>query len=105
MATEIIIDTSDMDTARIVLRHNGSEHEVVSQRKGLSSQVVLPLLSQTLTKHNIKVSDITHIIVATGPGSFTGLRVGIAIANALSYLLHIPVNKLPIGTFASAVYE
>ena len=40
----------------------------------------------------MKLLDITEIEVHTGPGSFTGLRVGIAVATTLGKLLNIPVN-------------
>ena len=48
------------------------------------------------------VEDITEIILAMGPGSFTGLRVGATVANALGYLLDIPVDgkkELAIPTY------
>lgn len=41
------------------------------------------------------LKDITAIEVNTGPGSFTGTRVGVAIANALGFALNIPVNGSP----------
>ncbi len=56
------------------------------------SQVVLPMIKELLAKENKKLEDLTEIEVFEGPGSFTGLRVGAAIANALGYALKIPVN-------------
>ena len=38
-----------------------------------------------------KLSDIDGIVVYKGPGSFTGLRIGISVANALAYGLNIPI--------------
>lgn len=38
-----------------------------------------------------KYSDVTGIIVFKGPGSFTGLRIGITVANALAYAENIPI--------------
>lgn len=37
------------------------------------------------------LTDINGIVVFAGPGSFTGLRIGITVANALSYSLSVPV--------------
>lgn len=55
------------------------------------SQVVLPMIKKLVGKDGLK--KIKEIEVNTGPGSFTGLRVGVAIAQALSYALRIPVNN------------
>lgn len=56
------------------------------------SQQVLTLINQILKKQKKTLNDITEIEVETGPGSFTGLRVGVAVANALAWALGIPVN-------------
>lgn len=56
------------------------------------SQVVLPMVEDMLRRQGATLTDVTEIEVATGPGSFTGLRVGAAIANALGFALKIPVN-------------
>lgn len=37
------------------------------------------------------LQDITGIVVYQGPGSFTGLRIGLSVANALAYALDVPV--------------
>ena len=56
------------------------------------SQIVLPMITELLTQKGKSLNDLTEIEVFTGPGSFTGLRVGVSIANALGYALKIPVN-------------
>ena len=88
----LIIDTSDNKKVKVGIRINGEEdgiHQEVGREK---AQAVLPLLDQLLREHQLKLREITGIEVNTGPGSFTGLRVGISIANALGYALHIPIN-------------
>lgn len=44
-----------------------------------------------LKKVDAQCSDITALIVYRGPGSFTGLRIGVSVANALAAALHVPV--------------
>lgn len=44
-----------------------------------------------LQKQNRELGDLAGIAVFKGPGSFTGLRIGVSVANALAYALHVPV--------------
>lgn len=61
-------------------------------------QNVLGAIVEALNQSNRHVTDITQIEVKPGPGSFTGLRVGHSIANALGFALQIPVNGADIGS-------
>ncbi|MCX6793994.1 MAG: tRNA (adenosine(37)-N6)-threonylcarbamoyltransferase complex dimerization subunit type 1 TsaB [Candidatus Gottesmanbacteria bacterium] len=92
MSVTLFIDTSAINTAHVALEIDGKRYEKVSESKVLKSQMTLPMIEEILAEHKLKISDITAITVATGPGSFTGLRVGATVANALGYLLHVPVN-------------
>lgn len=55
------------------------------------SDQALFVVDAVLQKNKRKVTDITKVIVARGPGSFTAVRTGLLIANTLSTLLRIPV--------------
>lgn len=68
------------------------------------SQQVLSLINQILRKHKKTLKDITEIKVETGPGSFTGLRVGVSVANALAWALKIPINGKSIGELVEPKY-
>jgi len=48
-------------------------------------------IDKFLTENHLGVKDLKAISVYNGPGSYTGVRVGVTIANALSYSLKIPV--------------
>ena len=67
------------------------------RRSEFASQNVLLAIEKLLKKRGVKLSDLTEIRVKTGPGSFTGLKIGVTIANALGYLLGIPVNGREIS--------
>lgn len=69
------------------------------------AQVVLPLIDEVLKSHSLSQRDLTAITVSTGPGSFTGLRVGVSIANTLGQFLQIPINGLPLGKIVEPVYS
>ncbi len=101
----IYIDTSDNKKVIVSLKVQGEEDRVEQDIGPQKSQVVLPLIEELLKKHNLTIRDITHIEVNQGPGSFTGLRVGVSIANALSYSLQIPVNNKPVREIVEPVYE
>jgi tRNA threonylcarbamoyladenosine biosynthesis protein TsaB len=48
-------------------------------------------LEQHLSDNHKTLKDIQAIVVFKGPGSFTGLRIGITVANALAYSLQVPI--------------
>lgn len=52
-------------------------------------------LQKFLKQNKIALKDISKIIVCSGPGSFTGIRVGVSLAQALGYALQIPVIAIP----------
>lgn len=88
----LFIDSSEQNTARVGLEIDGKRFEKTSTSKILKAQMVLPLIEGLLQEHNLAPSQISEIFIHAGPGSFTGLRVGAAIANALRFILHVPVN-------------
>ncbi len=91
----LYIDTSD-NTKTIV----GLDKDRLEKPTGVDkSQQVLSLINQILKKHKKALKEITEIKVETGAGlpagrqgSFTGLRVGVAVANTLGWVLGIPIN-------------
>src|ERR1051325_4319407 len=48
-------------------------------------------LEELLNKSNIQLKDLNGIVFYKGPGSFTGLRIGASVANALAYSYEIPI--------------
>lgn len=51
-------------------------------------------IKELLDAHKKTLQDIEAIVVYEGPGSFTGLRIGISIANALAYSLQVPITAV-----------
>ena len=56
---------------------------------------LLPMIDQVLTDTNTELSQITTIAVSQGPGSFTGVRIGISTAKALAHKHNTPVIAVP----------
>jgi len=62
-----------------------------------------PAVAQMLAKCGWRASQLIALAVAIGPGSFTGLRIGLALAKGMAYVNHIPVLGVPtLDILASA---
>lgn len=63
------------------------------------SERILPIIDQTLAKVCLKIQDIDRIFIVNGPGSFTGTRIGVAVAKTLAWTKQIktyPVSELEV---------
>ena len=56
---------------------------------------VMPQLARMLGQQRVSASDLAVVAVATGPGSFTGLRIGLSIAKGLAVACDIPILGVP----------
>lgn len=101
----LLIDTSNNQKVSVGLRIDEKEYKIEQEVDKSRKQPVLSLLDKILKEHKLELTDFTAIEVNTGPGSFTGVRVGVSVANALSYALKIPVNGKKIGELARPVYS
>ncbi len=70
--------------------------EVVSLTGGTFSAQLVPQIAALLAKHGFSKQDIGGFAVATGPGSFTGLRVGLAAIKALAEVLGKPIAAVSL---------
>ncbi len=55
------------------------------------AETLLSRIDEFLNREHLRINDLGGIAVYSGPGSFTGLRIGHSVANALAYGLHIPI--------------
>lgn len=85
---KLYIDTRNSET--VVVGLDRKHIERLSKRE--KSQVALQLIKELLDVAGKSIRDIEEVEVETGPGSFTGLKVGVSVANALGWSLGIPVN-------------
>src|SRR3981081_3345385 len=65
--------------------------EVVALSGGTFSAQLVPQVAAMLAKHGFSKNDIGGFTVASGPGSFTGLRVGLAAIKGLAQILGKPM--------------
>ena len=101
----LILDTSDNKKIKVGLIINGHKYIQTKKITLNKTQIVLPMIDKILKKHSLKPEDLSKIRINAGPGSFTGLRVGLAIANALSFTLKVPVNGKKIGEIIAPIYK
>ncbi len=99
---DLYIDTAKINQTTIKIIDNGVETHI-KNLEGVGSDTLLPHLTIVFKEFDPK--KIKRIFVNSGPGSFTGTRVGVSIANALSFSLNIPVNNLKNRAYAKVKYE
>jgi tRNA threonylcarbamoyl adenosine modification protein YeaZ len=88
---ELSIDTSS-NNASVALSHKGEPLASLTWKTAQNHTMeLLPNLLCLLQQAKVEISSIEAIIVAKGPGSFNGLRVGISTAKGLSSALNIPL--------------
>lgn len=85
------IDTSSSSLSVAVMDDDLLKGEFTLNHKLTHSEQLMPLLDSLLSHLELKMSDIDLIGVSVGPGSFTGIRIGVAAANAMAMALDIPV--------------
>ncbi len=67
------------------------------------SQKLMPILQNLMNSVEWKVKDVNLIAVAVGPGSFTGIRIGISVAKALAQPFNIPI--FPVSSLEGMCYS
>jgi len=88
----IVAIDSSTDTASLALAKEGRMLAEASWRCGQNHSVeLLPRLARLLDEAKVSLKDASCIIVAKGPGSFNGLRVGLSTAKGLAFSLGVPI--------------
>ena len=85
----LFIDTHLNDVI-IILSENGrikKEKKILNEKQ--NSKIIMPLIKKMLGQEKPE-----SIIVVNGPGSFTGVRLGVTIAKTLAYTLQIPIYTI-----------
>lgn len=90
------IDTATLSCSVALLQGDTVLAEMTMNIKKTHSERLMPLLDQMLRESGIEREKLEAIAVAAGPGSFTGLRIGVATARALAQGLDIPA--VPVST-------
>lgn len=90
----LLIDTHDKDINLCLYKDGKVLDKVVKETNHNLTNYTMPLLSELLKNNNIDVHNLNEIMVVIGPGSFTGVRIGVTIAKMLAYTLKINIKAL-----------
>lgn len=88
------IDTSHTPLAVAIVKDGQVLAEYKSSVKVTHSIGTMPAIEELMKKANIKPSELQAIAVAKGPGSYTGVRIGVTIGKTLAWTLNIPIYSV-----------
>lgn len=95
----LFADTSSDDTkiALIDMKTKSFADEMIFPGKGVQSEVLLRKIDDLLVSNEITKKSLEAIIAVTGPGSYTGLRIGLSTFNTMAFALDIPIIGIAQG--------
>src|SRR5271169_3216009 len=101
MTLLLAVDTSGKNGSLALARATPGQNEidvlqVVHLAGGAFSAQLIPQIGALLQKHRYTKNDLGAFAVASGPGSFTGLRVGLAAIKALAEVLQKPIAAVSL---------
>jgi tRNA threonylcarbamoyladenosine biosynthesis protein TsaB len=99
----LAIDTASNVATAAVAEDGIILGERILNFKKTHSQKIMPMISELFAELELKASDIDVFAVANGPGSFTGLRIGVATIKALAHSVGKPV--VGVSTLAGLAYN
>ena len=90
----LYIDTSSSYLYTSIVEDNEILSEIKEEFGQSLSEVALPRIVSMFEDNSLSPKDIDKIIVVNGPGSFTGIRIGITIAKIYAWSLNIPITTI-----------
>lgn len=99
----LAIETTGAMASAALLEYGNGERLVVQRSSETMNhlQYLIPMISELLTKCKKQIGDVNVIAISQGPGSFTGIRIGMATARMLAQVLDVPLVGVPtLKTFA-----
>lgn len=78
----------------IVLYKDGKLLYVEQKNELKHSTITMPMIVEVLERSQLKINDVKEIICVNGPGSFTGVRIGVTIAKMLGIALGIKIKVI-----------
>jgi len=99
----LAIETSNEICGAAILFNEEKFAETNLKIKHIHSEKILEVVESVLKITNIKLNDCKAIAVSSGPGSFTGLRIGMSTAKGLAFGANLPI--IPVPTFDALAFQ
>ena len=99
----LAIETTGAQASVALIDETGQVSLETSDQKMNHLQNLMPMVDTILSKRGLKIDDLTYIAVSEGPGSFTGIRIGVSSARALAQALGLETIGVP--TLKSFLYH
>lgn len=87
----LAIDTASPVCSAAILENDEIIDEINLDNGKTHSENLMPIVAEILEKNNLKLSDLDLLSCCVGPGSFTGIRIGVASVKAMAEVNHLPV--------------
>lgn len=91
------------DQLYVLLYNDGKHYVRKSTGNKKHNSVLLPAIDEVLAEGGLKINQIQNIACVVGPGSFTGIRLGVTTCNGLAFATG--ANRIAINTFESIAYN
>ncbi len=102
MSRVIALEASSENCSVAVLDGNNSFFKL-SDKPRAHASVLLPLLDELLVQSGVSLHTVDTIVLTHGPGSFTGIRIAMSVAQGLAYGACLPV--VPVSTLELLAYQ
>ena len=86
----LFIDTSTKYLCIGIAKDNNVIYKYQQEAIKKQSELTIPFLKKALDENNMTLNDIDEVNVTIGPGSFTGIRIGMCVAKVLASMKNIP---------------
>lgn len=86
----LAIETTGPHCSAAVINEKGKVLSIRSEERLNHLKLLTPMIQQLLKENNIEMKEIDAVAASQGPGSFTGIRIGVSTARALGQVLNIP---------------
>jgi tRNA threonylcarbamoyl adenosine modification protein YeaZ len=98
----LFIDTSTKYLCIGIAKDNNVIYKYQQEAIKKQSELTIPFLKKALDENNMTLNDIDEVNVTIGPGSFTGIRIGMCVAKVLASMKNIPLKAISsLNAYAS----